>query len=372
MTTEVGLAVAGSGKTGDIVESIKSQPLNVTSLALTFTRQAQGEIERRLPSGIENNHETMGWFSFLTRHIIRPYLPAVYSGILPRGLCFVESAGMIPRGRGNWKYYFNDDFQPYSARLSLLAKKVIRESASAPIRRLEQIYDKIYIDEFQDLVGNDLEVLDALMRSSIDILLVGDVRQSVLKTSSSDRLHQDYRGAELVNWFRKQENEGLCSIVVNEVTTRFNQQIADFSDLIHDPELLLPATTSIQSEVTGHDGVFLVDEKHLGEYFSAHSEPPTILRYRDDKQELPNGEIQTFGKAKGITRDRVIILATSPIVKLLKLRTQMTSRSASGFYVAVTRARYSVAIIVKGASRVHEELHRDFQGKITLWEPRHV
>lgn len=369
MPTEVRLAVAGSGKTAEIVEKIRAQPPGTTSIALTYTRQAQAEIESRLHGGLASDHETMGWYSFLTKHIIRPYLPTLFPGILPRGLCFVESEGQIPRWRAGWKRYFNDDFEPYSARLGLLAKMVLSAAGNAPIERLERIYDHLYIDEFQDLGGNDLEVLEVLMQSNIDMLLVGDVRQALLDTSRSDRLHRDYRGVRLVDWFRDQEAMNRCTIVPGDVTTRFNQQIADFSDLIHDPELALPATTSTQHEVTGHDGVFLVDEEHLLTYFSSHSVSPTTLWARSSARTVPDGEIQTFGKAKGITRDRVIILSTDPVLKLLKTRTPMQTKSACGFYVAVTRARYSVAIIAKNAAKVHVALHKDFQGKIELWEP---
>ncbi|MFT3663027.1 MAG: UvrD-helicase domain-containing protein [Gordonia sp. (in: high G+C Gram-positive bacteria)] len=369
MSTEVRLAVAGSGKTAEIVNKISAQTHGTTSLALTFTQQAQAEIILRTPGQLASEHETMGWFSFLVRHIVRPYLPEVFSDIIPRGLCFVESAGGIPRNRGGWKYYLNDEHQPYSIRLALLAKKVITATNGAPIKRLEKIYDKIYIDEFQDLVGNDLEILKAMMESDIDMLIVGDVRQSVLSTSQSDRLNQSYRGVKLVEWFRNQSDAGLCRIVPSDVTTRFNQDIANFSDLIHDPALNLPCTISRQVEVTGHDGVFLVDDLHLLAYAANWPESPTVLWSRKSNRLLPDGEVQTFGKSKGITRDRVIIVATGPVVDLLKSHKPLAAKSACGFYVAATRARHSVAIVTKNAAKVYSLLHPDFQGKISLWEP---
>ena len=62
MPTEVRLAVAGSGKTAEIVEKIRAQPPGTTSIALTYTRQAQAEIESRLHGGLASDHETMGWY----------------------------------------------------------------------------------------------------------------------------------------------------------------------------------------------------------------------------------------------------------------------------------------------------------------------
>lgn len=370
MATEVRLAVAGSGKTTEIASKITAQTVGTVSLALTFTRYAQAEIESRLMPRPISEHETMGWYSFLTQHIVRPYLPKVFPGVIPRGLCFVDSEQQIPR-RSGWRYYFNDAQQPYNLRLAVLAKKVLEETHGAPIARLEKIYDNVYIDEFQDLGGNDLVVLEALMKSNINLLLLGDVRQAILDTARSDRLHKEYRGVKLVDWFRKQEAAGNCTIVPSETTTRFNQRIADFSDLVHDPALLLPRTVSKQLEDTGHDGIFLVDESHASAYSSSHTFSPVVLWSKRSSRVVPEGELLTFGTAKGITRDRVIIMTTKPIVDLLKDRKPLAARSACGFYVAVTRAKYSVALVVKGADKLHTSLHEDFAQKVTLWEPGH-
>lgn len=369
MATEVQLAVAGSGKTTEIVNRIKEQDESLISLAVTYTRNAQAEIESQLTNTASYQHETIGWYSFLLRHIVRPYLPAVFPGIQPRGLNFVKSIGEIPQSRSGWQYYFDDDQRPYNLRLSVLAKKVLKATDNAPIRRLQSIYDRLYIDEFQDLVGNDLEVLLALMRSNINILLTGDVRQAVLQTSRSDRLHTDYRGVNVVEWLRTQENVGLCAITPITETKRFNQQIANFSDMIHAPELSLPATTSSMCASTGHDGVFLLDEEDVDAYLSSFNVRPTQLWSQSSGRITHPGELLTFGSAKGITRDRVVIYTTAPIVSLLKSCTALAPKSACGFYVAVTRARFSVALVVRNAQRVNLQLNPIFSTKLSVWAP---
>ncbi|MCW4467260.1 hypothetical protein OK351_17405 [Glutamicibacter sp. MNS18] len=367
MSTEVQLAVAGSGKTAEIARRITAQGLETRSIALTFTVNGQQEISSRVGVKTSGEHETMGWFTFLVRHIVRPYLPAVFPGIYATGLCYVDTDSDIPRGRSDWQYYFNDSHQPYNTRLALLAKKVLVATSDLPIRRLEGIFDQIYIDEFQDLGGNDLVVLETLMNSSIGLFATGDVRQSVLQTSRSDRLNREYRGVHLVEWFREKENQEICSITYSDETSRFNQAIASFSDLIHDPELNLPATTSVQEDETGHDGVFLVDTADIPNYVATWN--PTILWSRKSQRELPSAELMTFGSSKGLTRERVLIVATGPIGKWLKTKDLLAASSACGFYVAATRARFSVAIAVDRASRVHGMLHPDFAGNVKLWTP---
>ena len=306
------------------------------------------------------------------RHIVRPYLPRLHPEIVATGLCFVQSDADIPNNRSGWKYYFNDHHQPYSTRLSTLAKQVMQATSNAPIRRLERIYDNLYFDEIQDLGGNDLVILEALMKSSINLFVTGDVRQAVLTTSRSDRANKSYRGVQVMYWFREKNEAGLCDLTFNETTTRFNQAIASFSDLIHDPALELPAAASTQTEVTGHDGVFLVDDSDLSAYIAAWDSSPTILRARSSQRELPEAELLTFGGSKGLTRDRVVVVATStgPICKWLKKRELMTPSTACGFYVAATRARYSVALVTKNAARLHEQFHQDFAGRVSLWTPK--
>lgn len=367
MPSQVTIAVAGSGKTAAIVDLISRQPPGARSIALTYTRYAQSEITSRLSLSIASEHETMGWFAFLVRHVVRPYLPNLFPGIRPSGLHFVQTAQEIPKNRRGWAYYFDDMYRPYSERLSVLAKKVIEASSGAVIRRLEGIYDSIYIDEFQDFVGNDLEIVEYLMRSRVECRIVADPRQAVLRTSASDRLHREYRGVEVVDWFRRQERLGLCEVVPQATTSRFNQPIANFSDLIHDPAFGLPSTDSTQHEITGHDGVFLVDRKEFDRYLSQFTRRPTILRTSAASSLMPEGEVLNFGASKGITRDRVAIMATKPIGELLTRRKLLAPKSAAGFYVAVTRARFSVAIVIEDAYRIHDKLHPDFAGRVQLW-----
>jgi DNA helicase-2/ATP-dependent DNA helicase PcrA len=367
MATEVRLAVAGSGKTSAVAARIKNQLPDATSVAVTFTTNGQKEIASRVSNLTNTGHETMGWYSFLVNHIVRPYLPSKFKGIDAKGLNFVDHDGQIPRNRSGWKYYFDDSHQPFSNRLGVLSKQILELTSDAPIRRLEAIYDYLYIDEVQDLGGNDLVVLEKIMRSSIEVFVTGDVRQSVLTTSRSDRLNGTYRGVNLVTWFREQATAGACDLAITETSQRFNHTIAQLSDLVHDPALALPATFGAFSETSDHDGVFLVDNSHLHEYVRMWQ--PTLLRARVSPQSLPEAETYNFGASKGITRDRVAILTTQPIRKWLVRRDVLPDKSAAGFYVAATRGRHSVALVVPRAQHVCSHLHADFRDIVKLWEP---
>jgi hypothetical protein len=55
---------------------------------------------------------------------------------------------------------------------------------------------------------------------------------------------------------------------------------------------------------------------------------------------------RNFGKVKGLTFDRVLIYPTDPITKYLTDGTELKPKTACGLYVAVTRAKHSVAFVV--------------------------
>lgn len=82
----------------------------------------------------------------------------------------------------------------YRRHLARLAHEVNAAATGAPIDRLSRLYDAIHIDEVQDLGGWDLDLLEVLMVSTIELNLVGDARQAVLSTNVRDQKNPQYRG----------------------------------------------------------------------------------------------------------------------------------------------------------------------------------
>ena len=66
-----------------------------------------------------------------------------------------------------------------------------------------------------------------------------------------------------------------------------------------------------------------------------------------------------FKVSKGMTFERVLIIPTEPIKKFIQSGTFLGSISASSFYVAVTRAKQSVAIVLDVAGAA----------KLPIWQP---
>lgn len=232
--------------------------------------------------------------------------------------------------------------------MSDFASELNKKTEGAVVDRLERIYSHLLIDEVQDLVGYDLDVLDLLFSSHINVTVVGDPRQHTFATNLGSR-NKKYRGAELAQWFTERERK--CTLETRDYSYRCNQAICDFADKIF-PQM--PPTTSRKVPVSGHDGVFTIPKSLLANYLR-NCGPATALRY--DKNAKTCGlPAMNIGLAKGSTHDRVIIFPTEPMLAFLADGDASKLKSPEKLYVAVTRACFSVAFVVPD-NWTHNPLH---------------
>lgn len=344
------LAVAGSCKTQSIVDACANGPSGRKRLALTYTETGQRDLKRRLNAacGPDNLPEVCGWYAFLIRHWIRPFLPLKYPGRRIAGLNFDGSPFSLPNGAvvaTGADRFLDSRSRAYKRFLSKLAIDVAEAAEGTVIMRLQRIYDEIYVDEVQDMTGYDLDVLEQLFGSSSTVELVGDVRQSLFSTNAEDPRYRKYRGLRMVDWFRKEEAAGRLQVGIESTTWRSNQTIASFSDTIFDAALNFGATVSMQTAVSDHDGVFVVAPKDVEAYLAMHG--PVCLRQSKSTLVPEFVEALNFGVVKGLTFDRVLIFPTKPIKAFLRKGTALAESSACGLYVGVTRAVHSVAFVVE-------------------------
>ncbi|OWY28833.1 UvrD-helicase domain-containing protein [Herbaspirillum robiniae] len=346
MTNHLTLAVAGSRKTQGIVDHCGLLPQERRVLVLTYTQANQIELTTRLKKHAGDHHhvEVMGWFTFLLRHFARPFIPFKFAGQRVHGFNFDGRPHRMAKGS---RRFLDPNGAVYACELGRLAHELVSESKGALLRRLECIYDEILIDEVQDLSAHDWEIIDALLRSSINIRMVGDIRQSVLATNPRSTKNSKYSYAGAVKWARERQAMGLLNIEESVVTWRCHPLIANFSDGIFDPSWAFPNTRSENHSITDHDGVFLVSPQHVSEYVDTFQ--PQCLRHSVSAGKDFDLDYLNFKISKGMTYERVLIVPTGPIEKFITSNVFLEPTSASSFYVAVTRAKQSVAIIMDKA-----------------------
>lgn len=336
------LACAGSGKTTRIVRDACGDS-SIRAALITYTINGSGELSKAIYehfSSIPPKVTVSTWYAFLLRHFVRPYQNHLYR---PRVAHINFHRGQSARGIGAHdirRHYFSRDGVIYLDKVSKFACEIIRRTGGLPIRRLEQIFDRLYIDESQDLAGYDLDLVELLLKSTTQIILVGDHRQVTYSTNDS-RKNKRFAKVGIVDKFSEWEKRGLCGIEYQTHSHRCVQAICDFADQLY-PNF--PKTKSLNQERSGHDGVFAVEASQVSTYF-AHFAPQT-LRYNRTHMGLPGRPIN-FGNAKGMTFERTLIYPHGPLTKFLKSG-DISDAGAEipKLYVAITRARQGVGFVV--------------------------
>jgi hypothetical protein len=181
------------------------------------------------------------------------------------------------------------------------------------------------------------------MDSPLDLNMVGDIRQAILLTNVHDLKNRQYKGIKVIDWFRAQEKAGRLTIVSQNVSWRSPPAIAQLADLAIDATLGFPATESRAMTPIGHAGIFTVAVADAERYAAEHN--ALCLRSRADTGACCQLPYVNIGNAKGLEAAHVLIWPTEPMLQFLRRGKPLRPQSASALYVAVTRARASVAFI---------------------------
>lgn len=348
------ISAAGSRKTTFIVEDALSK--KGISFIITYTNENYKSIRKRiidLNGTIPERIKVIRWLPFLLSHWIKPY----------RNLL----AENIPRIQGYFFPEVPNDYKKYLRRRRITkedileyyfyGKQVVSESASdlalvcneksegKVIERLETLCDNLYFDEVQDCAGWDLELFPILFQSSISTTLVGDNRQRTYITNYSTK-NSKYSGTNIIEKFQEWDSEGLCTLESRTECYRSNQAICNIADLIY-PKM--EKTISKNEDVTGHDGVFLIKVADLPKYIEEFK--PQIMRY-DRRTKVNYKSVINFGMSKGLTFERTLLFPTGKIKTALKGNDISECGAKAKFYVALTRAKHSVAIVYNGQTEI--------------------
>ena len=349
---ELIVAAAGSGKTTYLVnEALSIKDKNV--LITTFTRANEMEIINKIVEinkCIPDNIKVQTWFSFLLEHGVKPYKNYIseskITGMMlvncKSGLKYYNKSRPVYYKEDESAHFLNNSNKVYSDKISKFMYKCNQLSSGAVINRLSKIYQYVFIDEIQDLAGYDLEVLKLLFSSNIKTLLVGDPRQVTYHTHYGEK-YKKYRDGDICKFIRNECKNGICEINDESlnVSYRNNEIICNFSSRIYSD---YKKCISGNTENTGHSGVFIIKEKDIEDYLERYE--PIQLRYSSSKKVNNDYKILNFGESKGSSFDRVLIYPTKDISKwLINNDFCLEGQTRSRFYVAVTRARHSVAIV---------------------------
>lgn len=330
------VACAGSGKTTFIVgEALKVK--NSKVLITTYTNENIDQINQCLieQNGfVPENISVVPWFTFLLRDGVRPYQVCMSSSPRVESIFFQNASRRFHKKDD----YFTDGNNIYSTKLSEFVFECNIKSGGLVVNRLEKIYSHIFIDELQDFAGYDLNFFEQLFLSSIQVIAVGDPRQATFATNNSLK-NSMYKGSKIYAWLQDQQTKGNLQIEDRTECHRCNQSICDVADLLYPS---LPKTTSKNTVVTNHDGVFLIPASEVDQYIEQHQ--PTLLRY-DKRSKTLGYDALNIGLSKGRTYSRVLVFPTQNMIQFIKTKDHTKAGDISKLYVAITRAKHSVAFV---------------------------
>lgn len=367
------IAAAGAGKTTYLVENALNKKKNQI-LITTFTLANEEEIRKKiiqLNGFIPENITIKTWFSLLIHHGVKPYQGGIYEGSI-KGMILVnersatnytlKNGKKIYYGEENnfEKHYFNNENKLYSDKIAKFVVKANKKSDNEVINRLSRIFSDILVDEIQDLAGYDLEIIKLLLKSQSTILMVGDPRQVTYLTHQETK-YSKYKHGKIIEFINSECTTQICEIDKDSLkySRRNNSFICEYSSKLYPDFDVCP---SMQHEETEHDGIFLVRKKDVLSYLERFQ--PVQLRYSSKTDVNLDFKFLNFGESKGLTFDRVLIYPTKPIISWIKDNNfSLTFDSKAKFYVALTRAKYSVGIIYDFNDETYFEGLKKFETK---------
>ncbi|WP_145548403.1 UvrD-helicase domain-containing protein [Yersinia intermedia] len=192
-------ACPGSGKTTVIKEKIRNitgcLPEHKGVIAITFTKKASSELERRCKAeGHNTKHSFFGTIdSFCLKEIIIPFLPRIWGGT-------PTECKVLKKLESPYKYYIEGNFfgtpsvininedpgykklydegMLWMSSFSALALKILHESPAAR-RYIKARYSHIFIDEYQDSSLSQHQLFLKINEIGLCSIAVGDIWQSI-------------------------------------------------------------------------------------------------------------------------------------------------------------------------------------------------
>lgn len=359
MKNSVYLASAGSGKTTLLVRKACEVPSTEYVLMLTYTDSNEQEIRNKFYKEndgiIPKNVFIMTWFSFLLRHLIKPYQDYVTDDDFDiKGLVFPNNDVNVKNKqqkfrrirKTNWKqYYFTKNQRILSEKISELAFECNDKSKDLPIERLTNIFDNIYIDEVQDLAGYDLELIRLFFLSKSKVVLAGDPRQTIYLTNHNAK-NPNYREGKILDYLND------CKQLKNKYsidTNTLNHSWRCCKEICNYASMLSPNFPQMNTNLDYQEhncGVFLVKQSDCMSFVEQNENVMQLRWSKTNKKVIGNKGCKNFGDSKGQTFDSVLIYPTKEMAEWIENHnTQLKTETRNKFYVAVTRAKYIVGIV---------------------------
>lgn len=332
MDKRIVLAVAGAGKTTEIIEKVNYDD---KTLIITYTESNYNNIKKRIINKfkeIPSNIRIYTYFTFLYKFCFSPLKKDVYTkGIEynPVKNRFLSSNCL--------EYYMNkSNRKMYHSRLAKLCNERMLQDI---IRRVEKYFDNIYIDEIQDFSGHDFNFITSIIKSNCSIFLVGDFYQHTYDTSRdgsvNKNLYSDY--LEYINKFRV----AIPEIIIDNTTfiksKRCSKEVCAFikEKLNIDMESYFNNSSKVVEIVTENEVDTIIKDNSIIKLFYQNSKKYNI------------NNVDNWGNSKGETYEDVCVVLNANTYKSYKRNEliSLPSVTKNKLYVACSRPTRNLYLV---------------------------
>lgn len=326
------LAVAGAGKTTEIINNIKKDD---KTLIITYTENNYNILKNNIIKkfkGIPDNIKIYTYFTFLYRFCFLP----LKKGFKVKGLDFNSNPNKYIKAKDINYYYNRVSKKMYHNRLAKICSDYFIDDI---IKRIEKYFNYIYIDEIQDFASHDFNLLLNLIKANCNILLVGDFYQHTFDTSRdgnvNSNLYNDYD-----NYINKIKNSD-SNIKVDTVnflkSKRCSKQVCEF----------ITEYLKIKIEsYNNHDSIIReIDDENTIEKIANDDNIVKLFYQNSKKYDMKNKD--NWGNSKGNTYiNTCVVLNKNSYEKYKKHKlNELPSSTKNKLYVALSRATNDVYII---------------------------
>lgn len=334
MDKKVILAVAGSGKTTYVVNSLSE---NKRFLIITYTNRNHANLRKKIIKKFDGKWPEsitlIKYFSFLYRFCYKPFLADKCKA---KGLLFEPNPNKFVR-QVSAEYFMTNSRYLYSNRLSLFldANGIMDEVK----RRLEKYFDVFIIDEVQDISGRDFTFLENIMLANLNMLFVGDFYQHTYDTSRDGNTNKNLFNQRVPyeNRFRSKGFVIDNSTLIN--SWRCSQNVCDY--------VSKNLGISISSNRTATDNTtieFITNSKLINTIFKDDN----VIKLHYQNSAKIGLTHRNWGDTKGedCYNDICVMLnkTTAGKRRANKLY-ELAPSTRNKLYVAITRARGNVYLI---------------------------
>lgn len=340
-------AVAGSGKTRTIIETIDPAKRN---LIITYTENNQEVLKSRLTDRFgwlpEKTH-VFGVFEFLYSFCLTPYL-----GERLKGINFnYKKVNLSDRNSidGSMRVIHNQLSQALLNGSLRQGQNVINFDNSY-LDRIDRFFDNVFIDECQDFESYDFDWMLSLTNLQANVYLLGDFFQKTFSTSSSGNKGRSIH-SDLNKWLTKIRNSNF-EIDTDSLSEsrRCPLKVCEFVK----ENLGIEITSSIES--TEDERVIFIDS---ADQVDEIMRDDTIVKLFFQNSSKYNCISQNWGESKGTEFRKVCVVLNKNTCEHYKKGTlnELAPSTKSKFYVACTRTLDRLYLISENDIKKYKNLN---------------